>query len=561
MDQRFFARSAVLLLLMTVVVAAPAATSDTARLTVLHTSDLHGQVLPFDDARDTTHPGSLARVSALVGRIRDEVSHPVLVLDSGDTIQGTPFEQFTHVRWSRPSPTIDAMNRIGYAAMAIGNHEFNFGLGVLRRAERQAAFPLLSANTVSDTTGEPAFAPYVVLDRGGLRVGVLGLTTPGVPNWEEPEHYRGLRFEAMDTAARKWVRVLREEEGCDLVVVLAHTGIGSGALPVDRENYGARLTRVAGIDLLLTGHSHRNIAPHEVDGVVVSQPRSHAMVMTRIDLELERLWSGWRIAGWQGENLETGSVVPDPTLMAVFESDHEAVVAALSEPIGNLTAPVSVTGCRIHDCEVMDLIHTVQLEASGAELSLASLLTDRTPDLPAGPVNRRWVHALYTYPNTLVAVLLTGAQIRDVLEHAARYYDGLECPPGGGCIVLADSEIPHYSVDSMAGLSYRIDPTRPEGDRVRDLRHQGAPLDLHRAFKLVCNNYRANGGGRYPHLADAEVVWTSSREVSDLISEYLVRVNPWRPTVDGNWWVGRDIVEGVVHAVDANPRREGGGGP
>jgi len=519
-----------------------AVSSDATALTILHTSDLHGQVLPFDDLRDADHPGSLAQVATLVRQIRDGAAHPVLLLDSGDAIQGTPLEQLTHVRGSRPSPTVDAMNTIGYDAMAVGNHEFNFGLGVLRRAQHQASFPWLSANTIDVITGEPAFPPYVVLERGGLRVGVLGMTTPGVPGWEEPEHYRGLRFEAMDSAARRWVPVLREDENCDVVVVLAHTGFEDRSRPEDAEDFGGRLTEVPGIDVLLTGHRHHDIAPHEVGGVIVSQPRSSARVLTRMDLDLERRGGRWVISGWRGENIDTGAVAPDPRLMEAFDGLHREVVAALAEPIARVAAPVSVAGCRIRDCAAVDLIHEVQLQASGADLSLASLMSDRTPDLRPGPVSWRWVHALYVYPNTLVAVRVTGAQVKDLLEHAARFYDGLECTSGGGCTVLTDPEIPNYNVDSMAGVTYRIDPTRPEGDRVRDLRFGGRPVALHREFTVVCNNYRAAGGGGYPHLSGARVEWKSSTEVTDLIAEYLTRAEDWRPTVDGNWWIAQEVV-------------------
>jgi 2',3'-cyclic-nucleotide 2'-phosphodiesterase/3'-nucleotidase len=517
------------------------------RLTILHTSDLHGQVLPFDDARGSGHPGSLAQVATLVDQIRAELGHPVLLLDSGDTIQGAPLEQFTLVRWGRPSPTIDAMNRIGYAAMAVGNHEFNFGLEILRRVEAQAAFPLLSANTLDEESGEPAFEPLLVVGAGQLKVGILGLTTPNIPGWEQPENYRGLVFESMDAAARRWVPVLRDRERCDLVVVLAHTGFerdleGGESGSTAYENFGWRLTEVPGIDLLLTGHAHRAVAPRELNGVIVSQPDSRARLLTRIDLVLERRDGIWRVAVWSGDNIETGSVEPDASLMAAFDDTHREVVAALDAAIGSVTAPLSISGCRLADCAAVDLIHAVQLEASGAQLSMASLLSDRTPDLPSGPVSWRWVHAFYVYPNTLVAVTVNGGQVREILEHSARYYDGLECPREGGCTVVTDPSIPPYNVDTLAGVSYRIDPTRPEGDRVRDLRFRGSAVDPDESFKLVCNNYRAAGGGLFPHLADAEIVWTSSREVTDLIGDYLTRNDPWRPTVDANWWIGAEIV-------------------
>jgi 2',3'-cyclic-nucleotide 2'-phosphodiesterase/3'-nucleotidase len=512
------------------------------RLTILHTSDLHGQVLPFDDARGLPTAGSLVQVASVVGEIRRSSGHPVLLLDSGDTIQGSPLEQFVHCRWREPSPTIDAMNLIGYDAMAVGNHEFNFGLEVLRRAESQAAFPFLSANTVDERTGAPAFQPFRVIEAGPVRVGVLGLTTSNVPGWESPANYRGLRFEAMDAAARRWVAVLRDRERCDLVVVLAHTGFErdfESGLPdnTEYENFAWRLTRVPGIDVLLTGHSHREVSPQIVNGVIVAQPRARARLVTRIDLWLEPVDGGFRVARWEGANLPVAGAPADPELEARFSPLRRRVNAALDEPVTTAAEAVSVRGCRLADCAALDLVHAVQLAASGAELSLASLLSDGTPDLAAGPLTWRWIHGLYVYPNTLQSVSLSGAQVKDLLEHAARYYDGLECGAGGGWVVLTDPEVRHYNVDTMAGLDYRIDPTRREGDRVLDLRFRGRPLDLHARFKVVCNNYRAAGGGGYPHLAEAEVVWRSSAEVADLIGEYLSNMEEWQPAVDGNWWI------------------------
>jgi 2',3'-cyclic-nucleotide 2'-phosphodiesterase/3'-nucleotidase len=512
------------------------------RLTLLHTSDLHGAVLPWDDYRDRPADGSLAQLSTLIDRIREASDWPVLVVDSGDTIQGTPFEQFLHVRWSEPSPTIEAMNRIGYDAMAVGNHEFNFGLEVLRRAEQQSDFPWLSANAVRTDTMEPAFPPYVVIEAGDIRVGLIGLVTPNIPGWERPEHYRGLTFLAMDEVAARTARSLRNDHACDLVVVLAHTGFeidpedGSPG-DTDREDFAWRLSRVEGVDVLLTGHTHENIPPRELHGSIASQPGARGRFLTRIDLELERRDEAWHIASWEGTNIPVVDVEPDPEITEAMSERHHLVGAALDGPVGTIDGDLSVAGCRLRDCAALDLIHRVQLDASGAELSLASLLTDRTPDLAAGPMTWRWIYSFYVYPNTLVKVAVTGAEVVDILEHAARYYNGLECSPTSGCTVLTDPTIPHYNVDTMAGVTYRVDPTRPVGRRVRDVRVRGRAIDLHNRYTLVCNNYRAAGGGGYPHLDDADPVWQSSAEMTDLIGDYLSSRGNWVPEVDVNWWI------------------------
>ena len=538
----------------------------TAKVTILHTSDLHGAVLPFNDsANRPSKKGSLAQVATLVEEIKKSVGNPVLVLDSGDTLQGSPLEQFAHVRWGELSPTITAMNQIGYQAMAVGNHEFNFGLDVLRRAQKQADFPFLSANSLTDGTYEPAFPPYVTFEAGPLKVGVLGLTTPNIPGWEKIENYRGLHFELMDEAARRWVPILREKEACDLVVVLAHTGYEADPETgepnkTEYENFVLRLVEVPGIDLLLTGHTHSDIPPRLVRGVVVSQPRARAQLLTRIDLEFSHGEGGWEIAGWRGENLATGEVEADVRILEAAAGVHQRVTAALDGPVGEITGELSVDRCRIEDCAALDLIHAVQLDASGADLSLAALLNTRAPRLPAGPVSWRWIHSFYVYPNTLVAVKLTGAQVLDVLEHAAQYYDGLLCPEEGGCTVLTDADIPHYNVDTMAGIGYRIDPTRPEGSRVRDVRVDGFPLDIHDTFTLVCNSYRAAGGGHFPHLSEADVIWRSSEEMTDLMGDFLKDHQPFRPVIDGNWSLGRDLATEKELVVSANVAGEVHGG-
>lgn len=529
----------------------PLWSADRWEITILHTSDLHGQVLPRDDAGDRQARGSLARVAVAVNAIRSTTDHPVLLLDSGDTIQGTPLEEYVHVKWGEPSPTIEAMNVIGYEAMAVGNHEFNFGLDPLRRAEAEANFPFLGANIVDSETGEPAFTPSIVKEIDGLKIGILGLITSNVPGWEKPAHYRGLAFEPMDESARKWVPRLRQDEGCDLVVVLAHTGFEvdpetGEAGETAYENFGDRLTEVPGIDVLMTGHAHDDIGPTKLRGAIVSQPSARGRMLTRLDLEIARDASGKaEIVAWSGENLDLGETDVDAALVERFRERHARVVEELAAPLTEATAAVSVRRCRLEDCAAVDLLHQVQLDASEADLSLAGLLSTRTVDLEPGPVTRRWVRSLYVYANTLEVVRVTGAQVKDILEYAARYYTGIRCPDEGPCAVLVNPEIRHYNIDSMQGLQYRIDPTAPEGDRIRDLRRNGEPLDLHAEFTLVCNNYRAAGGGGYPHLAEAPVIWRSTDSMTTMIDHYLGALDRWNPSADGNWCIAPKVAREV----------------
>lgn len=518
----------------------PCAASEIRELTILHTSDLHGNVIP--DAEGRKMPGSLARVSVEVAKIRKDAGHPVLLLDSGDTLQGTPLEEFVDVRWGENSPTIEVMNRLGYEAMAIGNHDFNYGLGVLRRAEKQAHFPFLAANALLKTTHQPAFPAFKIIELEELKVGILGLVTPNIPGWEDPVNYEGLYFEAMDESARKWVSRLRDQQHCDLIIVLAHTGFEIDPFSgkdegSEVENYAERLSRIPGIDLLLTGHVHQDIPPMLHHGVIVSEPLAHARRLTRIDLKLGMEAGHWKIEDFKGENIKLDDSPVDQRIIEEMADRRDRVMRALAKPLTRSAAEVSVHFCREEDCAALDLIHQVQLKASGAEISMASLLGDQTPDLQAGPLTRSWVDALYTYPNTLRMVSVSGAELLDIMEYAARYYAGLNCPGQGPCRLTANPEVRHYNVDSFEGVSYRIDPTAPEGQRIWDLRYQGKPIDLHQNFTLVCNNYRVAGGGGFPHLKTKKILWRSSHLMADLIDEYLSSQKLWEAGCDSNWAV------------------------
>ncbi len=520
-----------------VLAARPASAEERTTLTVLFTSDVHAHVLPYDDVRERAAAGSVAQVATLVARVRREAP-AVVVLDGGDAIEGTPLAFYAIAAAGAPGedPTIAAMNGVGYDAAVLGNHEFNFGLAVLRRSLGQARFPWLAANLSGAPAAGLPVRDEVLLERAGVRVAVLGLTNPNIPHWDPPEHWSGLAFSDPVAAAAARVPVLRAH--ADLVIVVAHsgfecdlaTGAGDGT---EAENSGCRLARIPGIDLLLTGHTHRNIPPRAYGRTIVAQPGRWAELVTRVDLDLTRANGGWRVAGWRGENLPTAGESPDPGVVAAVAGEEAKVRAELARPIGELTAPLKVASLPTADDASVDLIHAVQLEATGAQLSLAAPLGARLV-FPAGPVTPRLAHALYPYPNTLLVVRLTGAQLADVLEHAVRGWTGVECA-AAGCTLARDAHVPPYSFDTLEGATYLVDPTAPVGRRVRGLRVGGVPVAPEQSFTVAINSYRAAGGGGYPHLADAPRVKEINRPVADLICEYVARHGKVSPAADDNW--------------------------
>ena len=364
-------------------VAVPAAPA-TITVTVLHTSDLHGRVHPQDALADKDFGEGLARVAAAARAIRTE-GRPTLLLDSGDTIEGSPEQAIAFAAGAAaPDPIIAAMNRIGYDAMAVGNHEFDFGRERLERSRREARFPFLSGNVREGD--RPAFDPYKVVVQGGVRVGILGLTTPNVAAWESSARLGGLRFTDSVEAATRLVPVLRDRERCDLVVVLVHEGFekdletgadrGSG-----EENQAYALaTKVPGIDLLLTGHTHTVIEPRKLGGAWVSQPGRFGNTLTRFDVTLSRSGGRWAVTDVRGRNLPMKSVEPDPEIVRVSTPPHEAAMAALAKAVARLPETLSARFARTEDTALLDWLHGVQRATGKADLSFASLLPGMLPN-------------------------------------------------------------------------------------------------------------------------------------------------------------------------------------
>ncbi len=512
--------------LLLVLVLLLAARLSAVTLTILHTSDLHGHVHPHDALADADHGEGLARIAAAVRAVRAE-GGTVLLLDSGDTIEGAPSQAlaFAGRVGDGADPIVGAMNLVGYDAMAIGNHEFDFGLARLEASRKEARFPWLSANTLG-ADGTPAFAPYVVKEAAGVRVGILGVVTPHVANWESPALLGGLRFGDSVEAARKWVPILRGRERCDLVVVLAHEGFEKDPRTgKERRDSGenqsyAIAAGVEGIDLLLSGHAHTVVPPTRVGRTWVSQPGRWGNTLTRFDVTLERSTDGWRVSGISGKNLPMRRVAPDPEVVAAVARVQAATLAALAADVAVLETPVSSRGARRQDTAILDWLHAVQLREGKAALSFGSLLPPSLPDWPAGPLTLRQIWAFYPYENSLVTVEATGRQVRAALERSA------------GCIARPDEF--GRNCDTLEGADYVVDVSRPDGHRIASLTRGGRELADGDVFLVAINSYRASGGGGYP-------MWRSARRVAETgsLRELLVADAKARRRLllraDGNW--------------------------
>lgn len=516
-------------------------------MTILETSDLHGHLLPWDYQRARPADDGLARVASRVAAIRKETPN-VLLLDDGDTIQGTPIE-FLHAKdpSKGPDPMAAAMSALGYDAMAVGNHEFNFGLAVLRKAEKESSFPWLSANTRRASDGAPAFPEYLVRVVGGIRIGVLGLTTPNIPNWEPERNRPGLRWEDPVDTAKRLVPVLRGKEKCDFVVALVHSGpevdleTGEPDGTAD-ENRVAALSKVPGIGLLLTGHTHRRIPLTRLNGVPMIQPGRHGDVLARVDVTFEKSGRTVTVADVSGALLPSDASVPtDPVVAAIARPHDEAARAYMDEVVAVADEDFPGARARLEDTALLDLVNDTMRDATGAELSMASLLPFRFDGFRKGPIRVRDVYTLYPYENALVAVEIDGATLRACLEHAAEFY-GSAAWQGGRLVLEPKAGMIPYNFDVVQGATYRIDPTAPVGSRVKDLEYRGFPVHPTDRFTLAVNAYRAQGSGGYKALKGAKVVKEVPEEIRELLIDRLRKRGTVRPETDHNWVVAPDAV-------------------
>ncbi|QOV39023.1 5'-nucleotidase C-terminal domain-containing protein [Streptomyces ferrugineus] len=529
-------------------------------LTVMGTTDLHGHIFNWDyfkDAEYTDAKGNaqgLARVSTLVNQVREERGRRnTLLIDAGDTIQGTPLTYYyakvdpITAQGGPVHPMAQAMNAIGFDAVALGNHEFNYGIETLRKFEEQCDFPLLGANALDAKTLKPAFPPYFIKrfrvpGAPPVKVAVLGLTNPGIAIWDKAYVQGKLTFPGLEEQAAKWVPKLKAM-GADVVIVSAHSGSSGTSSYGDQlpyiENSAALVAQqVPDIDAILVGHAHVEIPELKVTNaktgrtVVLSEPLAYAERLSLFDIELAFEKGRWSVEKVAASVLNSNTVADDPKITKLLTDEHEKVVAYVNQVVGTATATLTTVEARYKDAPIIDLITKVQEDVARAALAdteYASLPViaqaspfSRTSQIPAGEVTIRDLSSLYVYDNTLVAKLMTGAQIKAYLEYSAEYFVQTAADAAVDVDRLTNAgNRPDYNYDYVSGLSYEIDIAQAAGSRIKNLAYDGAALDDAQKFVFAVNNYRANGGGAFPHVASAQELWSESTEIRTRIAEWV----------------------------------------
>lgn len=562
------------------------------RLRILATSDLHAHLMPYDYAwdRPLARTGLLG-LAPLIEAARAEAGRDAcLLLDNGDSLQGSLIGDRLRLGGRGPlaglHPVIAAMNALGYDGATLGNHDMDFGAALVERIAGGAAFPIVLSNLVRERGASPAgdrpLLPQVAMierrltapdgRQATLRIGLLGLMPPQVLMWAHRVIGAQLQARPIVEAARHWVGHLRDA-GADLVVALCHSGIEAAdpgraeAGWAEAENAALGVAALPGVDVVVAGHTHGLFPGPGWPGTAGIDGRSGRLAgkpavmpgcwgshLGQVDLTLSHGPGGWRITG------QDARLIPAPAgrrrgtapLNALLRPAHRATIAAARKPIGATTQPLSSYLAPLGPTVALALVHEAQSDWLGAmvegtalahlpRLSAASALKSggrggpqHYTDIPAGPLERRHVADLYPFPNTLAVLRLSGARVRDWLERSAALYARIE--PGIRDQPLLDPAMPAYNFDTIAGLTYRIDPTAPAlfgpggarvGDpgagRVRDLLWRGMPVEDGQEFLIVTNNYRASGGGGFAGLGLDAIVHDSSMCVRDLLTRHIAR--------------------------------------
>ncbi len=488
------------------------------RFTLIETTDVHGSFFPYDLVNKEFAEGSLAQIYAYVSQIRKADTSEVILLDNGDILQGTPVVYYANfIDTLGKHPLCKMMNFMGYSAATVGNHDIEAGHKVYDLYRSGLHFPLMAANAIDSTTNKPYFKPYTIIKKEGVKIAVLGLITPSIPNWLPEKLWSGMYFDDMVVSARKWVKIIQEKEHPDILIGLFHSGLNAsyeGADPDAKYNENASLLvakEVPGFDAVFCGHDHKkkvfSILNNDSLPVLILNAGAHARNIAIANIDVK-----WNSAEKKydkhinGELVPMRNVRPDSTFMKKFSPWFNAAKTYTQKEITTLGDSIIAKNALFGPSKFVDMIHQVQLETSGADISFAAPFSINAV-IKAGPLTRADLFNLYRYENYLCTLSLKGDEIKNYLEFSTNLWFDTCLNSDGNYLLLSpeknsysgiDLKNAYYNFDSGAGIKYEINPKGRKGHRVHIISMaDGSKFDPNKIYTVVMNSYRANGGGNH----------------------------------------------------------------
>jgi 2',3'-cyclic-nucleotide 2'-phosphodiesterase/3'-nucleotidase len=536
-------------------------------ITILETTDVHGVILPYDFIEKKELNFSLANAYTYIKKVRKN-SNSVLLLDNGDNLQGQPDVYFYNfIDTTSPHLNAEVMNFMGYDAGTVGNHDIEAGHSVYDRLAKDYRFPLLAANAVDKTTGKPYFKPYEIFKLDGIKIAVMGLITPAVPNWLPPELYSGIEFRDMVETAKLWMPVILNEKP-DIVVGLFHSGWDNRENDNKDdgnfyENGSASVAmEVSGFDIILNGHDHKVVNEKFVnsagDTVLILDGGSRAEKIARADIIFSpRMGLGKKHMTLKGKIVDVDNYSADPEFIDKFRNQKKVVQDYVNKIIATSETSISSRDSYFGSSPFVDMIHLVQLEVTHADISFTAPLSFDV-SIPSGPVTVGDMFKLYRFDNILYTMSMTGSEIKKYLEFSYSGWLNTMTGPNDNLLKFrldkngrpllnngfAWLKNQPYNFDSAAGIDYLVDASKPDGEKVtiKSL-STGAPFVMSKTYTVAVNSHRGNGGGG--HLNNGagiskkelqkRLLSSTDRDLRYYILKYYEEKKTIKPLALQNW--------------------------